>query len=159
MHLNYSYSGHSITEDELRAFEDTYHLRLPDDYRAFLLKHNGGIVTPYAFSFERDNVIDGSWVGWFYGLHHNGLEYTSLEDVYVSQRIAGQSLYSVTPTDYFIFASDMGKNDLCFSLKETDYGAVYYVDTDEIDTINGQDVARLYYIAPSFTAFLEMLHD
>ncbi|MEQ1749866.1 MAG: SMI1/KNR4 family protein [Prosthecobacter sp.] len=41
-----------ISEQRIVEFEQRHDLKLPEDYRAFLLKHNGGIVYPKSYAAE-----------------------------------------------------------------------------------------------------------
>src|SRR5689334_12096299 len=40
-----------LSEEKLAAVEGTWGIRLPDDYRAFLLQHNGGVPRPVECRF------------------------------------------------------------------------------------------------------------
>jgi len=41
-----------VTEQEIQDFEREYNLTLPNDYKAHLLKYNGGVVTNSNLYFE-----------------------------------------------------------------------------------------------------------
>jgi len=122
--------------------------RLPDDYRAFLLEHNGGVpskdeaLTP---SGESISLVDR-----LYGLH-DGPYWASLE-------WARRTYDDRMPEDVLDIGSDPGGNAWCLKLTEPDKGSVWFWDHEE-EVAEG-DIAgyqNMTYIAPSFTAFLEGL--
>jgi cell wall assembly regulator SMI1 len=59
-----------LDEERLREFERTIGHTLPEDYREFLLEHNGPVVSPLSFKIGvgeggyEDSIEDG-----FFGLH------------------------------------------------------------------------------------------
>jgi hypothetical protein len=58
-----------LTEERLRRLEEKLKGRLPDDYRAFLLRHNGGRPTLSRFRFEADGGEQESALEWFFAVH------------------------------------------------------------------------------------------
>ena len=139
--------GDPITPEQLNAFEERLNLTLPEDYRTFLLTYNGGRPKEAAFDFTRNGRKDGSWIGRLRGLTEK--RGANLEQMYGYSR-------GFVAAHFFPIAPDAGKHALYLSLGQEDYGAVYFGDTDEVseDGIN-----TMYFVAPSFTAFMNSLFD
>ncbi len=56
--FEFAYPYDSITESDLENFEKTHDIKLPNDYRRFLLKYNGGKnPTPEALKVKCMAVI------------------------------------------------------------------------------------------------------
>jgi cell wall assembly regulator SMI1 len=53
-----------LTEADIAAFEQENKVLLPHDYRAFLLKHNGGELHPADFDYsDGTELMSGAVVG------------------------------------------------------------------------------------------------
>ena len=63
-----------LTEERLQKLEAKLKGRLPDDYRAFLLRHNGGRPTLSRFTFEADGEAQESVLEWFFAVHDHSYE-------------------------------------------------------------------------------------
>jgi hypothetical protein len=63
-----------LTEERLQRLEGRLKARLPDDYRAFLLRHNGGRPTLSRFTFSVDGEEQESIVEWFFAVHDQPYE-------------------------------------------------------------------------------------
>lgn len=59
--------GPALTENQLLAFEASNGIKLPADYKTFLLTYNGGAPVPNAFPLigHRENASD---ISFFMGL-------------------------------------------------------------------------------------------
>src|SRR5689334_6244861 len=63
-----------LTEDRLAQLEARLKARLPDDYRAFLLTHNGGRPALNRFTYELDGEAQESILEWFFAVHDQPYE-------------------------------------------------------------------------------------
>ena len=63
-----------LTEERLRRLEARLKARLPDDYRAFLLRYNGGRPTLSRFTFTLDGEEQESILEWFFAVHDQPCE-------------------------------------------------------------------------------------
>src|SRR4051812_7655568 len=63
-----------LTEERLRQLEAKLRGRLPEDYRAFLLRHNGGRPTLSRFTFDVDGEGQESVLEWFFAVHDQPYE-------------------------------------------------------------------------------------
>lgn len=67
-----------LTEERLSQLEAKLNCRLPDDYRSFLLRYNGGRPNLSRFTLEMDDEEQESIVEWFFAVHDQ--EYDDPED-------------------------------------------------------------------------------
>lgn len=58
-----------LTERRLAKLEKQLGVRLPDDYRAFMLEHNGGRPEPQGFAFRRDGATEESLLECLFPIH------------------------------------------------------------------------------------------
>jgi hypothetical protein len=76
MPVNIRHSLAPLADKDLQSIETKFGVRLPDEYRQFLLRHNGGVPQPDYFRFPelgnikwflsigRDNLLDPEWCDW-----------------------------------------------------------------------------------------------
>lgn len=156
------------TPADLQAIERQYGFTLPADYKAHVLRHNGGWpargtfveVKPDGRRVERD-------ISEFKSVRHGD---TTLEE-------SLESLHDQLHPDLVPFASESGGDVFVLSVGPEDYGSVYYVAHEFYTPPFGEDVYNaetdeyedapppqprqygkgVYYLAPSFTAFLDGL--
>ncbi|MCX7570161.1 SMI1/KNR4 family protein [Tumebacillus sp. DT12] len=127
-----------LTEEKLDEVQKRLTLVFPAEYRAFLLKNNGGKPTPNTFSFldrngeKADSLLDDLEV-----------EYT---DLLSDERI----LPHLVP-----IANDPFGNLICLSVAGEDLGKVYFWDHEIEPKTAGYENMSL--IADSFTEFLNKL--
>lgn len=127
----------SLSEGRLAAFEQILGCRLPEDYRRFLLTHNGGRPRP---AFFRLTESDGGDVAAFYGLHGKASDVGLDEVRVVLERRLAKELLAV--------GSDSLGNQICIGLAGPWRGHVRFWDHES---------ERTQPIAVSFTAFLDSL--
>lgn len=145
-------TGPRITHDDLAALERQLDLPLPADYAAFMLRHNGG-------SPEPDTVPVEDWpqggpdadVRELYYFGPNPAEDTS--DLRWSiECYAGRMPRGLLP----IGGTSCG-DQFCLWLTGKERGAVVLWDHEAEH--RPPTTANLHRIAPTFAAFLELLHD
>ena len=136
--VSFEDSGPQVSQQTVLAFEQTLCAPLPDDYRDFLMKTNGGLPTPH--------VIDV------------GGDPTMTTDVQVFFRIGGSVKSSELQWNREVLADrldehllpiacDSGGYLFCLVLSGTSRGAVVLWDTAQ----------RSWPAAPSFTDFIRQL--
>ena len=103
-----------LSEIELVDFEKTNNIRLPEEYRKFLLENNGGIPNP-----NRNKNPDGI-VTYIFGMH-NGEYYASL---YKHIDMLNKRL----PFSSLPIASDPFGNIFIMSVHPEDFGHIYFWD-------------------------------
>jgi hypothetical protein len=62
--LRMSRRGPKLTPGRFRAVEDEYSIELPEDYRRFMLRTNGGIPEPCYYIVRTKRAQSAHWVSW-----------------------------------------------------------------------------------------------
>ncbi|MCB9261955.1 MAG: SMI1/KNR4 family protein [Flavobacteriales bacterium] len=100
-----------LTDADLDYFEKEYNKKLPQNFRKYLLKYNGGLVE------NRDDL----------DILLSLLEGNKIEHWVRSHQILEQNI----DPDYLPFANDHTNNPYCLILKEgDDYGKVVFIEMD-----------------------------
>lgn len=153
MNLELEPIGPAIDELTVARFERLIGARLPDDYRAFLLAHNGGEPTKRrCFRFaDRTGPYTNGAVRAFAGLgkpQYYDLE--RLHEVYCEDERR-------VPTDVIPIAPDAFGNLVCLAVGGAHRGRVYFWDHErETEPAAYVNMDRL---ADSFTEFCERLYE
>lgn len=133
-----------LSNEELSDFELANKIQLPDDYRQFLLTHNGGQPT------RKINKIPDTVVTYILGMH-NGDYYASLYkhvDMF-SNRIP----FSAIP-----IATDAFGNLFLMSIHEENYGQIFFWDHEgEPEIQDGHYVDNVSFVSDSFSGFVDKL--
>lgn len=133
------------TPERLAAFEAQIGFRLPDQYRDFLLAHNGGgHPKPSIYEFDQDGFANGSDVNWFYGI----------EADYPYDLVAIWKMDTIPPPylpeNLFAIGSDSGANSICIVVQGDNRGQIYFYDKNMNST---------HWLADSFSEFIDNLLD
>lgn len=133
-----------LQEGEINDFEKENKIKLPKDYRDFLLAFNGGKP-----SLNRnENPADG--VAYILGMH-NGEYYASLYkhvDMFKNR----------LPLSTFPIATDTFGNLFIMSVHVENYGHVYFWDHEEEPEFqDGHYVDNCSFVAYSFSEFINNL--
>ncbi len=146
MHEEIESPGPKIEIDDVVKLELEFNLNLPEDYKEFLLKFNGGL--PWLDEY----VVDG-----FYE------EYCGIQVLYgIGREIQSSCLdynikaYRERINNDLIPIGCSGTNDaICLAIKGNSYGSVYFWD---LVKECGKDCPdNLYVISDSFAGFLRKL--
>jgi cell wall assembly regulator SMI1 len=151
----FSGTKEAATPADIAALEQDYDFTLPADYKAHLLRYNGGWPLRKAFPQPTD---DGQTVvrkiSDFKSIKYGP---TTLER---SLRALGNDLHS----DLVPFGTETGGDLFCLSVGPEDYGSVYYISHESYKPPKRKEMKqpRAYgkgvsFLAPSFTAFLQGL--
>ena len=136
-----------VVEADLSEFEARIGYRLPDQYREFLLVHNGALVEPRCFWVEDDTYSD-EIEGCFYGLHdgygHN----------FKSRYLDDPSHF---PKKVLPIADDGMGNYICIGLEGSQRGRILFYDHERHWENN--TAADLEPLADSFENFLSGLFE
>lgn len=144
--------GPPLTMHEIEQVEKKLNVSFPADYKAFLLKNNGGVPSPGDF-----DCLDGesSAVAWFYSI-----EPKSESDILFSNNMRKGRL----PKGFVAIASDGGGNEICLDCKPgPQFGCVYFWDHEmEADCSAGmkpENAGNTHLIANSFSKLIDCLYD
>lgn len=148
MRVEITGSPQAITEAELKQFEDNLKARLPEDYRNFLLMHNGGKPTPDIFDVDLDGFQNTSSVQHLLSLANNDYySFGKYLEVYKGR----------IPINLLPIAKELSVDLICLSVSGEDYGCVYYWDHNWEQ--EPPDYTNVHFLANSFSDFLQMLYD
>ena len=138
-----------ISEQELGAFEREHGIKLPHQYRQFLLDYNGGRPEHRDFNFK--DSTNGSQLLGFFGVG-------SRMDLSKELRTYKGRL----PAGWFPVASDAGGNLICICLSGTNIGKVFFWDhemeSDETQGLTPETAGNTVLIADSFDEFLNSFY-
>lgn len=145
-------SEKSISLEEFNSFLNEFNLNLPDTYKNFILKHNGGYPDKsFFYSKKVDLEFDFDF---FYSID---LKYEdkdvldAIDDLVTVNEIIDN--YQINDKELPIFLYPFGQNSggatYCISTKGEDYGVVY---------LHYWDGSGLQFICDSFEEFIEGLH-
>lgn len=125
------------SEVDVSHFEMGIGARLPDDYREFLIRHNGGRPTPSGFSGG------GDVLNFFFGLwqKHADLNYETLAH------------RGLIPNGMIPIACDPGGNLVLLEVARPTRGRVWFWDHEQ----SGDPDKAVSLLANSFTEFVESL--
>lgn len=138
-----------IAENILQAIEQYWEFRLPNDYRNFLLTHNGGESENTIFRFYDQS--DGSCLVELFGIIKDNCSNLLINATYSGNRI---------PDNMLAIGNDVYGNLILLTTKGKDRNKVYFWDHElEADIENGEvaDYSNLTLIAESFGEFVEGL--
>jgi hypothetical protein len=140
----------ATSPEAITEFEARRGVLLPADYKAFLLKSNGGMPTPYVCEVPGWHGR-GSELGVFYGIH---------DDPDYQLDGACETYEERVPPDLIPIANDANGNNICIGWKGKREGKIYFWDhEDELDE-NGdfvQDYRNVFLVANSLQEFLDGL--
>jgi cell wall assembly regulator SMI1 len=141
--------------EDITKFEEEIGYELPEDYKKFLLEHNGGRPSPEGFSFEyRDSKKSSSLLDFFYGIQGETEEHYDLAT-------NNQDFKGRIPSDMLVIACDQAGNQICLGLFGNVKGKIYFWDHEEEAVSEGDPpvYGNLYFIANSFSEFVNGLSD
>ncbi len=137
-------NGH-LDDQFVITIEQFFRFKLPQSYKLFLYKSNGG-VTKNKFFLLRNNVKEGSVLDRLFGL-------TAKQ--YYNMLVYYRDYSTRIPINTLPIGCDPGGNIILLSVKGEDYGKVYFWD-HEMET-DPPDYSNLTLIADSFDEFINGL--
>jgi hypothetical protein len=146
-----------VTDQNIRDCEHEIARAIPEPYRSFLLRHNGGEPRPEFFEWiDEDGVKLGSYVRSFFGIHGQGWD--TLDSLaYCNETYLKRER---VPLDLFPVAADGGSNLILLGAHGERKGKVYFWDHNwEADDGEPPTYRNVHPLADSFEAFLAMLHE
>lgn len=130
-----------ISSEKLAEFESKHSIRLPEDYKEFLLTHNGGKPDPSCFNIKNDT----SDVRIFYGLNNDG-QY--------SVEVALKLYKNRLSRDIIPIGSDSFGNQICLGVMGESQNKIYFWNHE----FEGTSKA-LTKVANSFSEFVDSLYE
>ncbi|MBZ9560089.1 SMI1/KNR4 family protein [Halomonas coralii] len=113
-------TGKKLRPEDLSRAEDELGHALPEAYKSFLLKYNGGVPLESYIDFEAEKLkLPGDEIKKFYGLNAK-----PANDILHKMKEIGCNL----PAGLIFIANTHGGNFFLLSLREDSYGEVFYKD-------------------------------
>jgi len=136
-----------LSGSDIARIEEKLKVKLPEEYREFLLKYNGGKPIPDAVRHEGEYL---DFVAFFYAARFN---------IYADDLLRNVEEYSEYILDHYLpFAESPGGDVYCLSLKPDEHGSVYYWD-HEMANYDGEPwEENMIKLARSFDEFLAGLY-
>lgn len=140
---------------EIEAWERREGLKLPEDYRRFMLRYNGGRVYPRLFRTEAVLVR-------MLGPYEPTSELTHVDPIYdwatVESHWRGETYREGVPPRHLVIAGTPGSIQVLMALTAEGWGRIYtwIHSTDSWGTDRN---TRTWSIAESFSQFLDGLFD
>lgn len=135
-----------VSEQDLINLEAQLGVKLPNSYRDFLKKHNGGYPQPDGFDFA--NGEDGSSVDKF-------LEISSSKNESVSEYYNNYN--DRIPKDYFPIAKDPGGNLILIGVKNSNADIYFWDHENEAEGGDVPGMDNMHLIASSLDDFINDL--
>lgn len=153
---NIQKSGPVLSEADVNEAEEKLGLSLPQTYKAFLLRHNGGKPEPASIDFEGEKLkLPGDEIKKFYGVGGR-----PTDDLIHKTKALGDSL----PTGLVIIANTHGGNFFLISTRSDSYGQIFYKDHEYEDSLpfepeEGRLPESIVFVAKDFDDFLSRLYE
>lgn len=141
----------AVSEHQILELERRINSPLPDDYKNFLMQHNGGIPHPDEFCYSENSQRQYATVHYFLAVHDG-----SYDSIYYCIYMFKEREERVPP-NLLPIARDPGGNLICISVSGEDGGKIYFWEhEEEADLAKGEiaDYRNVYFIANSFTDFI-----
>jgi hypothetical protein len=135
------------TIEKVEEFETLIGRILPDEYKQFLLQHNGGSPQPPGFKFVlKDDDWDMAMVAWFLALFDG--EYVNITDYFYTYQ-------DRIPKDMLAIAHDPGGSLILLGLEGNKKGKVFFW-LQELEEDDGEPPTydNVAFVANSFNEFL-----
>lgn len=145
--------GEKIDALEINAFEKQFGKELPEEYKEFLIKNNGGYPIEIMFTpdFIEINPLtleekkQGTNVERFFSLNEVTFEYEDMLDE------------NYIPPEYIPFArTSFGNLLLIYTGSAKEYGSIYFANHDLFDSNNNR--FTISKITDSFSEFIDSLY-
>ena len=138
--------GIKINEETIKVIESFIQAKLPQEYRDFLLKYNGGV--PNKGVFNLNNILSG--LSFFYIIN-------SLNNY--SDFVGAYHLYKDRiPKGFIVVASDVGGNKILIGLDGENRNKIYFWDHEnEVEEDEEPYYDNMTLIADGFNLFLNSL--
>lgn len=145
-------AGEKITEREIAELEYSLNIQLPQEYKVFMVEHNGGIpemTTCFKFT-ERD-----SQTGETFDMESDIQNFSKLEELPVFyENLIGEA---VIPAGYLSIACDSCGNEILLCADESENsGKIYFGNHEKFDPET--NYYCLSIIADSFMKFINVLY-
>jgi len=133
----------SLSTEDLEIFEHNHNITLPNDYRGFLLKYNGGYPNPSIYRISEE--LGESILNIFYGI---GSMYDNLEKTF-------DFFDEILEIGFIPIADDPIGNQICIGISKEFFGKIYHWVHDE----EHEGMENMYLLSNNFKTFLNSLYE
>lgn len=138
-----------ISEKDIIKFERKFKVKLPEDYKGFLLQHNGGNPNSSLFVNKKRKRLSPLRIKKETECSF-GVMY-SLDEVKLGKNVSIE--IEDLPKNIFTIGYTPGNDYICISLSGEDKYCIYYAYNGEPN----DNYENMYHLADSFTEFLNCL--
>ena len=155
-HVSFTETKPVIQDEDIVRAERILGCTLPEEYRRFLLKENGGRPSLEAFNIQwNDNPVGDGWgaslIHFFLSIHDG--DYSNLIE-YNNVDFKGR-----IPKDTVAIAYDQGGNLLLMGVGESNRGKIFFwVKDHEVEEGETPDYSNIGNVAETFSDFLSSLY-
>ncbi|MBZ0320168.1 MAG: SMI1/KNR4 family protein [Anaerolineae bacterium] len=137
-----------ITDADIQAVEQQLNIKFPDDYRRFLLAHNGGRPKLGVFLIPDDPIPNQSSIlNWFYCIDPTDYNYDILRNAEIFK--------DRMPPEFIPIGEDPGGNQICLVISGEDKGMIFFWDHEqEMDEGEPPTYDNLFFIADNIDDLL-----
>jgi hypothetical protein len=139
--------GPLLAEKQIDRIERELDVKLPEEYRSFLLRNNGGKPRPNFFAIQGHKTLLMGRVDALFGIGRPAKE-SNVDWNY-------KNLIGQLPNYHFPIGTTTEEDMVTLSLGKLDAGRIYYWIRAEYN-VSGDNEA--YFIAGNFSKFLESLY-
>ena len=166
-------SGPKLSKKDIVLFEQTNNILLQNDYRDFMLEHNGGLVTGTKWKNQDQGVVTLTWHetsrcpdkqvyafgGDLYSLNEigkNDFENIAYNLESLKENAENFGVSKATPDGAVPVGKDPGGNLFLHMTKGPYTGAILFWNRFYLENITDMDLG---YVAPSFSAYIQSLRE
>lgn len=154
--MNICDEGMDLTRNNIEEYERKLDVKLPEDYKEFMLENNGGVPEEdimfdfFDLASEKNNSTD---IREFFIFYNEGE--TSYDDIMKVNTIMREE--KTIPDDFWVFADDSGGNPIGMKLSGDEIGSVYFCNHELEDVDTG--FLLMSKVANSFHEFIELTYE
>ncbi|MGG1217943.1 SMI1/KNR4 family protein [Priestia endophytica] len=139
-------SHDNLSLEQIEEFEIENNVKLTELYKRFLLKWNGGKVTPNLFMISDEQ--GPSVLNVFYGIGDMYDNLTDFIDI-MDERL---------PSGFIPIGDDPSGNVICLGTTDPYYDKIYFWDHEQ-EPEDPDDMSNMYFLANDIDEFLDNLYE
>ena len=147
-----------LTDSDIEKYTNELNINLPEDYKNYLLKYNGGHPIkdgyPMIECIDNDPNDNNGDIAWFYAIYDG--EHNNFLKAHYRFKIWQKRM----PDELIPIGRGSGGDKICISVKGNNYGKVYFWDHEQ-EAYEGEepDYSNVHLIANSFADFINSLYE
>lgn len=146
MTISFEYTYQNLEIDDIKRFEKNFNILLPDEYKSFLLKNNGGKPSKRRFRTS-DGTITSSIMLF--------LPISEEIESNLNNFFTKYNLGKIVPTNFLPIGIDPADSLICLEMGGKE--KVYFCDMDYFEEDDELKEEYISVVADNFTMFLDNL--